>query len=411
MDHFGLPRTMVTEGVGGHAESSADACLFPRRFLASMPRLLWFQWCCLRALPGLTRAFSKYDQVIESAHGLVGLHQATVHGLALALRGNFAINAALSGITRVRRFLRLTGSARVVTQDMMQEYSRLACVPLEGREAALDQWLAHYGHRGPLESDLARPRFQELRTVLLADLRNTTVAPDASRQQAAAGLLAGLFRPFFWIDERREWFRDQMMRRWQRLRARILEEARRLCEAGDLDAPEDVFWLRPDDLKKGGTLRNAVAASRARVDAVRHLELPQTASRDTIEALLTHAAALTSEQTGRRLFTGIGLTAAVIEGRAIKADDLVALLQGTQNGALGPDAILVVPTLEPSWAVVFPRVGGVVAELGGELSHASILLREARRPAVVNCAGIFRAVKTGDRLRLDGMRGLVEVID
>jgi phosphoenolpyruvate-protein kinase (PTS system EI component) len=60
---------------------------------------------------------------------------------------------------------------------------------------------------------------------------------------------------------------------------------------------------------------------------------------------------------------------------------------------------------------VFPRVGGVVAEIGGELSHASILLREAGRPAVVNCAGIFRAVATGDRLRLDGARGIVEILD
>jgi pyruvate,water dikinase len=70
----------------------------------------------------------------------------------------------------------------------------------------------------------------------------------------------------------------------------------------------------------------------------------------------------------------------------------------------------VVPTLEPSWAVLFPRVAGVVAEVGGELSHASILLREAGRPAVVNVTGIWAAVRTGDRLRLDGRRGVVEVI-
>ena len=94
----------------------------------------------------------------------------------------------------------------------------------------------------------------------------------------------------------------------------------------------------------------------------------------------------------------------------MKADDLVALLE-KGAGLLGPGAILVVPTLEPSWAVVFPRVGGVVAELGGELSHASILLREARRPAVVNCAGIFREVRPGARLRLDGGRGVVEVLE
>src|SRR5205823_12738370 len=117
-----------------------------------------------------------------------------------------------------------------------------------------------------------------------------------------------------------------------------------------------------------------------------------------------------TEQSGRRVFPGISLGPAVVEGRAVKADDLVTLLQHSDR-LLGADVILVVPTLEPSWAVVFPRVAGVVAELGGELSHASILLREARRPALVNCAGIYHAVSPGTRLRLDGARGLVELLE
>ncbi|MDQ2687714.1 MAG: PEP-utilizing enzyme, partial [Armatimonadota bacterium] len=92
----------------------------------------------------------------------------------------------------------------------------------------------------------------------------------------------------------------------------------------------------------------------------------------------------------------------------VKADDLVTLL--TQN-RLNAETILVVPSLEPSWAVVFPRVGGVIAEIGGELSHASILLREARKPALVNCTGIWEGVKTGDRLRLNGTQSRAEKRD
>lgn len=53
---------------------------------------------------------------------------------------------------------------------------------------------------------------------------------------------------------------------------------------------------------------------------------------------------------------------------------------------------------------------GVVAEIGGELSHASILLREAKKPAIVNAAGIFAAVRDGDVLRLDGASGTVEIL-
>jgi pyruvate,water dikinase len=338
------------------------------------------------------------------------LYRATVDALRLALRGNFALNAALSAVGRLRRLLRLPGTARVVTRDMMDEYRALTLLPAAERPAGLDRWLDRHGHRGPLESDPARPRFRELRDVLLRDL--LAAPPAAAGPQSPVrpeGRLGAVLRPLYWIDERRERFRDEMMRRWQRLRDRMLEEARRLTMDGQLDAPEDVFWLRGADLDGGVPLRQAAAAGRARVEAVRHLDLPASAPLDEILDLVSRAAARRAVEDGRTVFPGIALTSSVVEGRACKADDLVALLQ-KGGGALGPEVILVVPTLEPSWAVVFPRVGGVVAELGGELSHASILLREARRPAVVNCAGVFRQVRDGARLRLDGPRGLVEVL-
>jgi len=66
------------------------------------------------------------------------------------------------------------------------------------------------------------------------------------------------------------------------------------------------------------------------------------------------------------------------------------------------ETIPVVPCLEPSWAIVFPRVGGVAADIGCEWSHAATLLREARRPAIVNCTGLYAAVQEGFRVRLNG---------
>ncbi|HEX6864549.1 MAG TPA: PEP-utilizing enzyme, partial [Thermoanaerobaculia bacterium] len=217
-----------------------------------------------------------------------------------------------------------------------------------------------------------------------------------------------LLRPFYKIDEVRERFRDELMRRWQRLRARILAEGTRLAAAGALDAPEDVFLLRGEDLAAGAPLSSVVAAARERRARAAALDLPLTASREEIEAAAVRAERERAEAAGRRVFPGIALGPAVIEGSAVKAGDLLSLLQTPE--ALSAEAILVVPALEPSWAVVFPRVAGVVAEIGGELSHASILLREAGRPAVVNCSGIFGAVATGDRLRLDGARGIVEIL-
>jgi phosphohistidine swiveling domain-containing protein len=404
MDHWGLPRTFVTEGVGGEGGGPADGQLLFGRFVRKSPRLVRLQFQSLAMIARARRELTALDRRIAAAAGLADLHRNTVDGLALAVRTNFAIGGVLTGVSRVRRFLGIRGAARVVTREMMEAYSRLAALAdPAARVTALDEWLARYGHRGPLESDPMRPRFAELRDVLLQDLAN-------AHPNVGAGLVpAREASPRLWyrIDEIRERFRDDLMRCWQRLRAAILQEGRRLVGAGELDAPEDVFWLRGEDLGSG-SLREAVAAGRERVNRASSLALPLTASREEIERAIVRSDQIQAEASGRRVFPGIALGPAVVEGRAVKADDLVALLG--RPGDLGPDAILVVPALEPSWAVVFPRVGGVVAEIGGELSHASILLREARRPAVVNCTGIWRAVSTGDRLRLDGGQGVVEMV-
>jgi pyruvate,water dikinase len=416
MDRWGLPRTWVTEGVGGDLPGAgpADRQILPGRFLRHTPRLLRLQIHSLRTVAVARRELAALDRRIEAAATLADLHRVNAEGMALAIRTNFAINGVLSGVARLRRLLRLPGAARVATQGMMEEYAALAALPdRASREAGLDRWLAAHGHRGPLESDPARPRFAELRDALLRDL---LAVPEGAGRTGAVPVVAPrrpgrLARALYKVDEIRESFRDELMRRWQRLRERILAVAAERAAAGELETAEDVFWLRGEELA-AGSLRAAAAAGRARVARAAALDLPATASRDEIETAIA-ADEEREEESGRRIFPGIPLGPAVVEGRAVKAADLLSLLAeaGRSPGLLGPDAILVVAALEPSWAVVFPRVGGVVAEIGGELSHASILLREARRPALVNCAGIFRAVASGDRLRLDGQRRRVEVLE
>jgi phosphohistidine swiveling domain-containing protein len=397
MDRWGLPRSFVTAGVGGSGEPG-DERMIVGRFLRSVPRLVWLQLRSLVAVLGLARKLAALDARIDAARTLGELYAANVEAMRVAVSGNFAINSVLSGMVRVRKALRVRGQARVVTRAMMDDYGRLAALPGSERAAALDRWLERHGHRGPLESDPARPRFAELRAELLADSMAQSAPPPAEASRPG-----WITRPLYLIDERREWFRDQLMRRWQTLRARLLDEGTRLVGDGVLAAPHDVFLLRGHEL--AGDVAAAVAARRPRLEAARAMSLPHTAPRDTILGCM---AAAPVHVDGRRVFTGIALHDAVFEGEALPARELTELLG---SAALGPRTILVVPALEPSWAVVFGRVGGVVAEIGGELSHASILLREARRPAIVNCAGIFAAVSKGARLRIDGPAGVVELLD
>ena len=409
MDHWGLPRAFVTEGVGGAADSEDDRRGDLLRMARKGARLLGLQARGLREIARAPEALAALQERIETATDLAGLFRATSFGLGVALRTNFALNGALTGLVRVRRFLGLRGRARVTTELMMEEYEVLRSAPPGGRGAALDAWLDRFGHRGPLESDPARPRFAELRELLLADLGRPGQAGGARSPGGREDRPPGR-GPLFALDRRRESFRDDLMRAWQILRQRILSQARPLAEEGRLERVDDVFLLAGEDLAGPLPGPDVVAARRARQRRLAALAVPATATRDVIEAVVDGAVGPSSVSPGT-VFRGIGLGDRRFEGRVRRASDLVELLKSEQNGeggGLDHETVLVVPALEPSWAVVFGRVGAVVAELGGELSHASILLREAGTLAVVNCAGVYEALVDGERVRLDGALGLVE---
>ncbi|HEV2846868.1 MAG TPA: hypothetical protein VG477_18575, partial [Thermoanaerobaculia bacterium] len=188
MDRWGLPRSFVTEGVGGEGGGPGDRRLIFKRFVRSAPRLIHLQLRSLAMIVKADRELARLDERIASASGLPELYRVNVEALALAIRTNFAINGVLSGVSRMRRLLGIRGVGRVTTREMMEAYGRLAALPQPG--AALDRWLERYGHRGPLESDPARPRFAELREVLLLDLERTPAS-----ETPASRMPSKLLRP------------------------------------------------------------------------------------------------------------------------------------------------------------------------------------------------------------------------
>jgi pyruvate,water dikinase len=133
------------------------------------------------------------------------------------------------------------------------------------------------------------------------------------------------------------------------------------------------------------------------------LILPTTASRDVIEAAVAGSTPH-NPGAGESRFKGIGLGTRSVTGTVVRAGAIHELIK-RRNWP--ESAILVVDALEPSWAVVYPRFGAVISQLGGELSHAAILLREAEIPSVINAAGAFEALEDGDRVLVDPTRGEV----
>jgi pyruvate,water dikinase len=111
-----------------------------------------------------------------------------------------------------------------------------------------------------------------------------------------------------------------------------------------------------------------------------------------------------STQAATYALRGIGCSQGVVEGYARVVFDLNAGL------ALEPGEVLVVPHADPAWTPLFLCASAVVADVGGFLSHSATVAREFDIPAVFNVKDATRRLQTGQRVRVDGAHGLVEVL-
>jgi pyruvate,water dikinase len=101
---------------------------------------------------------------------------------------------------------------------------------------------------------------------------------------------------------------------------------------------------------------------------------------------------------------GVGVHPGVVEG-------LARVVREPQDAELEPGEILVCATTDPSWVSLFIPAGGVVIDVGGQMSHGAIVARELGIPCVINTRDGTRRIRTGDRLRIDGASGEVVVLD
>ncbi|MDX6321068.1 MAG: rifampicin phosphotransferase [Propionibacteriaceae bacterium] len=202
---------------------------------------------------------------------------------------------------------------------------------------------------------------------------------------------------------------------WPQLRRMLLELGRRLVLAGVIKQPEDVFWLRHDELAHqlhvGGpvtdspTLGQAVEDRKAVWRAQRQVSPPQLLPKgtwlDSIEGLMPAA---TADQSGD-VIKGIGASAGRVTGVA-------RVLAGPQDfGRMQAGDILVASITTPAWTSLFAMAAGVVTDIGGPLSHSSIVAREYGIPAVLGTGVATRRIRDGQRIRVDGDAGTIGLVD
>ena len=101
---------------------------------------------------------------------------------------------------------------------------------------------------------------------------------------------------------------------------------------------------------------------------------------------------------------GMAASPGVVEGlaRVIRSPDELDQIQDGE--------ILVAPVTAPSWAPVFSKISATVTDIGGMMSHAAIVCREYGLPAVTATGTASSVIKTGQRLRVDGSAGTVELL-
>src|SRR5262249_52496385 len=144
-------------------------------------------------------------------------------------------------------------------------------------------------------------------------------------------------------------------------------------------------------------VRELVARRRERREHYMTLRLPGN-WRGTPEPIATES------DGDEELVEGIGVSAGSVEG-------VVRVVTDPAVAEVEPDEVLVAPTTDPSWSSIMFLSSALVVDIGGPLSHAAVVARELGLPCVVNTRVGTRVLRTGDRVRVDGSSGRVEVLE
>jgi pyruvate,water dikinase len=197
------------------------------------------------------------------------------------------------------------------------------------------------------------------------------------------------------------------------LRKVLRELGRRLLEAGAIESPDDVYWMEREELQECAAALDQGAALPSMADRVRErTEFARAAERLTPPPVLPPSrkvmgiamdeviAADESSQTGNTL-KGSGTSAGRVTAPA-------CVLQGPEDfGRMEPGCVLVAGITTPAWTPLFPMAAAVVTDIGGPLSHGSIVAREYGIPAVMGTGVATKRIRDGQTITVDGEAGTV----
>ena len=298
--------------------------------------------------------------------------------------------------------------------------------------AAIVGFLDKHGMRCVGEIDVTRPRWSERPTTLvpliLGNVKNfepgesvrrfergrqqalakehdvlerLRALPDGARKAAEAKRMIDRVRTFIGYREYPKYF---MVSRYFHYKRALMEEAGRLAEAGVLRQPDDVFYLTFEEL--GEVVRThrldeqLVDRRRAAFRSYEALMPPRVITSDG--EVLTGRYRRDDLPSGA--LVGLPVSGGTVEGRARVVLDVA-------DAALEPGDVLVTAYTDPSWSPLFVAIAALVTEVGGLMTHGAVVAREYGLPAIVGVEDATRRIRDGQRIRVHGTDGYVELLD
>jgi rifampicin phosphotransferase len=302
-----------------------------------------------------------------------------------------------------------------------------------GREArdAIRAWLDTYGMRCVGEIDITKPRWSERPTTLvpliLGNVRNfepgagerrfeqgrqeaqqkeqellerLRALPDGERKADEVKSKIDRVRSFIGY---REYPKYGMVGRYFVYKQALLEEAERLVEAGVLAERDDIFYLTFEEIQDFVDTQLAddqlIRERKEAFGSYRTLTPPRVLTSDG-EGI---TGAYRRNDVPDGALVGLPVSAGTVEGRARVILDMA-------DADLEAGDILVTAFTDPSWTPLFVAVTGLVTEVGGLMTHGAVIAREYGLPAVVGVKDATRLIQDGQRIRVHGTDGYVEIV-
>ncbi|MGO0061254.1 phosphoenolpyruvate synthase [Brevibacillus fluminis] len=224
--------------------------------------------------------------------------------------------------------------------------------------------------------------------------------PDGEQKAIETKRMIDLIRNFIGY---REYPKYGMISRYFVYKQALLKEAERLVEAGVMQESEDIYYLTFEELHEVvRTNKRADQIIRKRKDEYKHFEKLTPPRVITSDGEII-AGRYKRENLPANAIAGLPVSSGVIEGRA-------RVIVKMEDADLKEGDILVTAFTDPGWTPLFVSIKGLITEVGGLMTHGAVIAREYGVPAVVGVENATKRIKDGQRIRVNGTEGYVELL-